>query len=331
MPEAFILGFGGGAQWGSASDLAADAVRTGVGDARLELGDVDRLILATTVPSVPEELSLAPAVARTLGICPQAFGVSFGEASGLLAIVQAAEAITTGAAHVVVAGGADTPSRVPYWVPGLRRGPALDTGIAIDPLPAARLDPQTVHALDCGDRAAQDAFAQRSHERAKQPTRSAEELAALKPIHSPDGTITVGNSAAQVDGAWVAVLAHRAGEIAVAGSSLIGNGGTTPEALAEAVRAAAGTTAPGDLIAIELHESSAALCLATADQLGVDPLVLNREGGEIATGSAGAASGALMVQRACRQLETAPRPGRAVVAAVGPGGQAIAVALDRRT
>ena len=126
-------------------------------------------------------------------------------------------------------------------------------------------------------------------------------------------------------------MADRADDvaIAIAGAALVGNRGNVSNALAAAIRAAAGDAALGDLTAIELHESSAALCLATAAALNVDPTVLNRLGGEIATGSAGAASGALMVERARRQLRGASAPGRAVVAAAGPGGQALALGLDR--
>ncbi len=332
MPDAFLLAFGSSHTTAPAPELAAQAISTAVASAGLALGDIDRLILSSAVPSTPEELSLSVAVARALRLAPAAgaFGVAFGEASGLLAIAQGADAVRSGAAHVAVAGGADTPSRVPYWVPGMRSGAASDPGVVIDPLPVALFDPETVIAVDGGDRAAQDAFALRSGERAaRPPTRSADGLSKLKPIHSVDGTITVGNSAAHLDGAAVAVLADRAGEIRFAGAALVGNEGGATHALATAIRTAAGATAPRDLAAIELHESSAALCLATAAELGLDPDVLNRQGGEIATGSAGAASGVLMLERAHRRLASAAtRPARAIVAAAGPGGQAIAVALD---
>jgi acetyl-CoA C-acetyltransferase len=308
---------------------------------------VDLMILACSVPAEPSELHLAPAVAARVGVpgsC-RSFGVTLGDASGLLAIAAAAEEVRAAAAGVAVAGGADAPSRVPYWVPGLRGAPREEAAEVVDPLAGAAIDPGSgAHgalASDGGDRAAQDAFALRSHERAREagvvdadpPTVG--DLAALKPVHSIDGTITTGNSPAPADGGAVAVVSATPDEraaIRLRGSAHVPGGSAGPEsALAEAIAAAAGTLgiSPAELGALEVHETSAALCLAAAAILGVDPERLNARGWAIASGAPGAASGPLLVERARDQLAAADDRAGAVVAMAVPGGGGLAVSLER--
>jgi acetyl-CoA C-acetyltransferase len=96
--------------------------------------------------------------------------------SGLQAIVSASQSIMLGDCEVAVAGGAESMSRAPYWLPGLRWGQRMNDGITVDPMVGALTDPfDACHmgvtaenvAADFGvSRADQDALAAESHRRA---------------------------------------------------------------------------------------------------------------------------------------------------------------------
>jgi acetyl-CoA acetyltransferase len=327
MPDAFIAGVGAAGGDAAPVKLAARAAGAALADCGRGREDVDCLVLASAVPTVPRDLELAAAVALEFEIVPSsgAYGAQLGEASGLFAIALAAGRVGGG---VTLAGGADCPDAVPYWVPGLRGAPAAEPASVVDPL-ARRPD------WDDGDRAAQDGFALRSYERAgtdAPPT--AELLAALKPVHAVGGTVTTGNSAAQVAGGAAVALTREPtpGEprVRVAGWALRGRGAAAPS-IAAAVRDATSAVGrePAELDVIEVHEGSAALCLAVADELGVDSARLNQEGGAIAIGSPGAAAGPAMVARALGQLVASGSGAAATVAMAAPGGQGIALALLR--
>ena len=53
-------------------------------------------------------------------------------ASGLKAIIIGAQAIMLGTAHVVVAGGMESMSNVPYYLPGARTGMKYGNGEVLD-------------------------------------------------------------------------------------------------------------------------------------------------------------------------------------------------------
>ena len=53
--------------------------------------------------------------------------------SGMQAIVSAAQAIMLGDCAVAVAGGAESMSRVPYWLPGMRWGQRMNDGVPLTP------------------------------------------------------------------------------------------------------------------------------------------------------------------------------------------------------
>jgi acetyl-CoA C-acetyltransferase len=96
--------------------------------------------------------------------------------SGMQAIVSAAQAIMLGDCQVAVAGGAESMSRAPYWLPGQRWGQRMNDGVANDPMVGALTDPfdachmgvtaENVAADFDVSRADQDALAAESHRRA---------------------------------------------------------------------------------------------------------------------------------------------------------------------
>ncbi|KMO72723.1 acetyl-CoA C-acetyltransferase [Mycolicibacterium chlorophenolicum] len=166
----------------SAADLATAVLReltarTGLGD-----GDVDDVILGQGYAS-----GEAPAIGRIaaldagLGTGVPGLQIDRRCGSGLQAVLYAAGQVATGAARVVVAGGAESMSTVEHYALGLRTG-VRQGGIALlDRLDRARETAGgATHPVAGGmietaenlrreygiDRADQDALALRSHQRA---------------------------------------------------------------------------------------------------------------------------------------------------------------------
>ncbi len=125
-------------------------------------------------------LSRVAALNGGLPVTVPAFTVNRLCGSGLQAIVSASQAIMLGDAEVAVAGGAESMSRGPYWLPGMRWGQRMGDAKAIDAVVSALHDPfHDCHmgatadnvAADYGiSREDQDALAVESHRRAAAAT-----------------------------------------------------------------------------------------------------------------------------------------------------------------
>ena len=132
---------------------------------------------------------------------------------------------------------------------------------------------------------------------------SMEKLAALRPAFIKDGSVTAGNSAGINDGAAALLLASedavkrfglkpraRVVSMAVAGvDPAIMGVGPIPATRKALLRA--GLTA-GDLGLVELNEAFAVQSLVCMQELGLDPGVVNVNGGSIAIGHPLGCSGA---------------------------------------
>ncbi len=113
----------------SASDLAAFAIRAAVERAGIEPAQVDQVILGC-VGQVMEDAYVArhAAVKAGLPIEVPAYTVNRLCASGLEAINTAARWIETGDAEIVVAGGVENMSMLPYYLRNARSGYRLGNG-----------------------------------------------------------------------------------------------------------------------------------------------------------------------------------------------------------
>jgi acetyl-CoA C-acetyltransferase len=121
---------------------------------------------------------MARVVAMKAGIPKEvpAFTVNRLCGTGVQAIVSAAQSIATGDAEVVVAGGAESMSRGPYWMPDVRWGARMGEAKMVDPVVGGLTDPfneiqMGVTAENLADshsigRAEQDEFSVESHQRA---------------------------------------------------------------------------------------------------------------------------------------------------------------------
>lgn len=171
------------------------------------------------------------------------------------------------------------------------------------------------------------------------PETTVEQLAALRPAFSkdPQATITAGSSSPLSDGAAALVIASK-GAARKAGLSWlceIGAHGQTagPDGSLHSqpsssilVALAKEGLQPTDLDLIEINEAFASVVLQSAKDLGVDPAVINREGGAIALGHPVGASGARLALH--QAMELARRgSGVGVVSLCGGGGQGDALIL----
>ncbi|MGH9153202.1 MAG: acetyl-CoA C-acetyltransferase, partial [Acidimicrobiales bacterium] len=170
------------------------------------------------------------------------------------------------------------------------------------------------------------------------PDTTSESLARLRPAFAAEGSITAGNASQISDGAAAVVVASRsrADELGVAArAELVGSAtvaGPDPSlltqpsrAIARALERAGRTVADVDLF--EINEAFAAVCLASIDDLGIDPERVNVNGGGIALGHPIGMSGARLVVTLVEELRRRGG-GLGVAALCGGGGQGQAALLE---
>ncbi|MFP5376048.1 MAG: acetyl-CoA C-acyltransferase, partial [Acidimicrobiia bacterium] len=170
------------------------------------------------------------------------------------------------------------------------------------------------------------------------PDTTAESLARLRPAFAAEGSITAGNASQISDGAAAVVVASRAraDELGLAArAELVGSAmvaGPDPSLLTQPSRAIAraleraGRTV-ADVELFEINEAFAAVCLASIDDLGIDPERVNVNGGGIALGHPIGMSGARLVVTLAEELRRRGG-GLGVAALCGGGGQGEAAVLE---
>ena len=158
-----------------------------------------------------------------------------------------------------------------------------------------------------------------------------ESLAGLRPAFRKGGTITAGNASQISDGACAVVVMSKAKaqELGLEWIAEIGKHGVVAgpdsslqlqpaNAIAKACEREGIT--PADLDLVEINEAFAAVGLASTKALGIDPEIVNVDGGAISLGHPIGVSGARIVLHLALELK---RRGGGVGAAAlcGAGGQ----------
>ncbi|MGW4017307.1 acetyl-CoA C-acyltransferase, partial [Rhodococcus ruber] len=163
------------------------------------------------------------------------------------------------------------------------------------------------------------------------PDTTAESLAKLRPAFAPDGTVTAGSASQISDGAAAVVVMSKAKaeQLGLSWLAEIGAHGVVagPDSTLQSqpARAIAKACAreglePAELDLVEINEAFAAVGIASARELGIDPARVNVNGGAIALGHPLGMSGARIVLHLA--LELARRGGGVGAAALcGGGGQ----------
>jgi acetyl-CoA acyltransferase len=213
----------------------------------LDADRVDDVIVGCAFPEGPQGMNMGRIIAQKAGLPNHVPGATVNRfcSSGLQTIAQAAQAIATGTAEVVVAGGTESMSQVPMSGFFFQPDPDL-----VDDMPdtyiSMGMTAENVAERYDVDRETQDAFALQSHERAvaateegrfddeivpltftetrveedervtheqtfatdegPRPDTSLEALQGLSPAFKRGGTVTAGNAAPFTDGAAASVL-----------------------------------------------------------------------------------------------------------------------------
>ena len=165
-----------------------------------------------------------------------------------------------------------------------------------------------------------------------------ESLSSLRPAFAKDGHVTAGNSSGINDGTAAIVLAesdsittHNAVPLARIVSYGFGGVpsrimGMGPVPASKMALERAGLTID-DLAVVESNEAFAAQACAVSQQLGLDPSVVNPNGGAIALGHPVGATGAIIMTKLVHELRRrGERYGMATMC-IG-GGQGISVIID---
>ncbi|WP_409329545.1 thiolase family protein [Trujillonella humicola] len=288
--------------------------------------------------------------------------------SGLAAIVLAAAQLRAGETGAVLAGGVESASTAPWrmWPPRGEEPPVRYTRAPF--APASLGDPDMGPAAELLareqgiGRAAQDAYAARSHARAvatqraggftaeivpvggvdrderPRPGLTVERLGRLRPAFVPGGAVTVGNACGVNDGAAAVTLVdagtHR--RLGLPGLRVLATAtagvdpnrpglGIVPAARAALDRAGLGLDA---VDVVEFNEAFAGQVLACCAELGLDPERVCPEGGALALGHPWGASGAVLAVRLFSQLVRSGRGGTGLAAIAVGGGQGVAVVVE---
>jgi acetyl-CoA C-acetyltransferase len=244
---------GGLAAWDAVA-LGAVAVRAAVERSGVAAASVDRVLLGHVLQAgAGQNPARQAAVAAGLGMHTPAETMNKVCLSGMSAIAHGRDLLRLGEAEVVVAGGMESMSNAPHLLDRSRTGYRYGHGTLVDVLvhdgltcafDACSMGEATErYQADLGiDRAAQDEWAARSHERAARatadgsaaaeivavdapprvrgrggalrvehdegvrPDTDVASLGALEPAFAPDGTITAGNASQLSDGAAALVL-----------------------------------------------------------------------------------------------------------------------------
>jgi acetyl-CoA C-acetyltransferase len=160
------------------TELGAIAAREALSRAQLDPAQVDHVVFGNVIHTAPEDMYMARVVGMKAGIPKEtpAFTVNRLCGTGVQAIVSATQAIQSGDVGVALAGGAESMSRGPYWLPTARWGSKMGETKMVDPVMGGLTDP--FHSVLMGvtaenlaermgiSREDQDAFAVESHARA---------------------------------------------------------------------------------------------------------------------------------------------------------------------
>ncbi len=189
--------FQGSLQSYTSPRLGALVVKEAVRRAGVEPAQIDDCIMGCVLQA---GVGQAPArqAAIFAGIPPEAGALTVNQVcgSGLRAVSLAAQAILTGDSNIVVAGGMESMSNAPYFLPQARNGYRMGNGTLVDAMindglwdvynefhmgAAAEMVAEKYHI----SRADQDAFAAESHRRAAAATAEGRFRAQILPVEVP--------------------------------------------------------------------------------------------------------------------------------------------------
>jgi acetyl-CoA C-acetyltransferase len=352
----------------SATDLGATAVKAAVERAKVKPDEIDRIYMGCVLPA-----GLGQAPARQAGVkaglpkSVQATTVNTVCGSGMQTVIMADEAIRTGNADIIVAGGMESMTNAPYLLKKHRSGARLGHDTAYDHMFLDGLEDAYEEGRAMGSfaqctadeyqltRQQMDNYAIESLSRAKAAIDNggfkdeivpvtirgrgrADKIPQLKPAFAKEGTITAATSSSISDGAAAVVLARE---------SVARDEGLQPVARIVATAAHAQepsqfTVAPigaiekvlekagwkvSDVDLWEVNEAFACVAMFAMKDLGIAHEKINVNGGATALGHPIGASGTRIIVTLLNALKQKGLK-RGVASLCIGGGEGTAVAVE---
>ncbi|MCP3662059.1 MAG: thiolase family protein [Gammaproteobacteria bacterium] len=344
-------------------DLAAAAVKGLIERSRVDINDIEDLILGCAFPEGEQGFNMARLVVFLSGLPQSIGGVTVNRfcGSSMQAIHQAAGAIQMGAGELFICAGVESMTRVPM--------------MGFNPLPNPKLAEEVPGAyMGMGEtaenlaksyqlsREEQEAFSLASHQKADaaqkagkladeiiavngvdqdgciRPDTTLEGLAGLRLAFDENGTVTAGSASPLTDGASATLIcsenyAKSNGLNILARIRSIATSGCAPEIMGIGPVISSGKAleraglSVADLDIIELNEAFAAQSLACIRDLKLDLDKINLDGGAIALGHPLGATGARITGKAAALLKREGKQFALATQCIG-GGQGIATILE---
>lgn len=175
-----IADFGGSLKDVPPTELAGQVVAEAVRRAGVAPQDIGHCVFGNVTHSDRKDMYMSRVAALKGGLPIETPALTVNRlcGSGLQAVISAAQMILLGDCDAAVAGGAESMSRVPYWLPNARFGARMGDGAMVDAMIGALTCPigdthMGITAENLADKYAisreeQDEFAAESHRRAQQ-------------------------------------------------------------------------------------------------------------------------------------------------------------------
>jgi acetyl-CoA C-acetyltransferase len=378
-----IGSFGGSLTSLSAPELGAIAVKGALNKINLDARNVQEVFMGNVISAgLKQAPATQVAVLAGMGYDIPCTLINKVCASGMKAIMVGAQSIMLGHNEVVVAGGMESMSNIPYYLLKARYGYRFGNGEVVDGLTYDGLTDVYNHCAMgvCADHTAremnisredQDNYAIRSYKRAAEAWASGkftdevvpveitdrkgnktifaedeeyknvnfDKIPQLRPVFTPEGTVTAANASTINDGASALVLMsmEKARSLGIKPLARIRGFAdaaqdpmwftTAPSLAIPKAMQAAGVTAK-DVDYYEINEAFAAVAIANNIKLNLDPERVNVHGGAVALGHPLGASGARIITTLIHVL----RHHNASVGVAGicnGGGGASAMVIER--
>jgi acetyl-CoA acyltransferase len=349
-------------------DLAAQVVAALVQRTKVNVNDIEDLIVGCAFPEAEQGFNVARLIGLLSGLPQSVGGLTVNRfcGSSMQSVHIAAGQIQLGAGEVFIAAGVESMSRVPMTGFNPLPNPVLQAKI-----PGAYMGmgdtAENVAAKWHIGRAEQEAFALRSQQRAAaaieagylvdeivpittkggtidkdgcpRPDTTAAGLAQLKPAFNKDGTVTAGTASPLTDGASALLVcsedyARKNGLTPLARVRSVAIAGCAPEIMGIGPVAATQKALQRanlkitDIDVVELNEAFASQSLACVRDLAIREDIVNIDGGAIALGHPLGATGARIVGKAASILRRVGGRYALATQCIG-GGQGIATILER--
>ncbi len=186
--------FGGSLKDVPPTDLAGQVVKEAVSRSGLKPEDIGHVAMGNVTHSDRRDMYMSRVAALKGGLPESTPAVTVNRlcGSGLQAVVSAAQLVLLGDAEAVVAGGAESMSRVPYWLPNARWGARMGDAAMVDAMTGALTCPMENYHMGVTaenvaekwgiSREQQDELAALSHNRAQNAIESGYFVDQILPI-----------------------------------------------------------------------------------------------------------------------------------------------------